>query len=801
MTAVWVRARAELRARWRAWIGLALMMGILAGSVFAAAAGARRTSSAYPRFLKSSNAMDVMVPNFGPPYPPLDLDAASRLQEVKQSQKVIGIGAMINNDASRGFELVGYLPAGPVINRPKIIQGRLPRADSLDEIAVSTFDQAALHARVGGTIHLESLPTGSGRQSVPTGSGPSQNTPAPLDLRVVGIVVSPADFPTSGASSATDIVSPALASHYQRSWTWFDAALVRTSGGAAGEARYEADLERTFGGGQLLNVIPTAPQTKAIERSFHLQAVALWILAGLAGLTMVIVFGQILTRQVFIESSEFPTMRALGMTRADLVGVTIARGGLLASTASVVALIVAYVLSTLMPIGTPRLAEPHPGLSFDVAALLLGVLALIVVVIGLTSFAGWRLARSVGSALGTAEVAAAKPSVAAGALARSGMPPAAVAGVRLALEPGHGRTALPVRTTLVSVAVGLAALVAAVTFSSSLHHLLATPSLYGVGWDTEFDSASFGTNEVEARMLPVVRSFPGVQGIAIGGAGIPVKVEGVEADALAFEAITGEVIPPAIDGRLPGASREIALGRKTLQRVHKRIGDFVSVTLGNGFAKLNLRIVGTVVVPPFGATSRLGEGSILSHTIITGIPQAPPPNVIWVRFSSSAAKRAAIATMKTRLPDVTVYEAPTPSDIVDFGRVRSLPFVLAGLLGLLSAATLAHAIVTAIRRRRRDLAILKTLGFVRGQVRRAVAWQASALAVVAMIVALPVGVVVGRSLWSVLATQLGIRPEPTTPLLAVLLTIPATMLLAIAIALLPARAAARTKPALVLRTE
>src|SRR5688500_10379961 len=61
MTAVWYRFRAELRTRWRAWFGLALLIGLAAGAVMALAAGGRRTDSAYSRFLRAQRAYDVAV--------------------------------------------------------------------------------------------------------------------------------------------------------------------------------------------------------------------------------------------------------------------------------------------------------------------------------------------------------------------------------------------------------------------------------------------------------------------------------------------------------------------------------------------------------------------------------------------------------------------------------------------------------------------------------------------------------------------------------------------------------------------
>ena len=49
MGAVWMRLRAELRAGWRSLLGLALVAGLAGGLVIAAAAGARRTDTAYER--------------------------------------------------------------------------------------------------------------------------------------------------------------------------------------------------------------------------------------------------------------------------------------------------------------------------------------------------------------------------------------------------------------------------------------------------------------------------------------------------------------------------------------------------------------------------------------------------------------------------------------------------------------------------------------------------------------------------------------------------------------------------------
>ena len=142
-----------------------------------------------------------------------------------------------------------------------------------------------------------------------------------------------------------------------------------------------------------------------------------------------------------------------------------------------------------------------------------------------------------------------------------------------------------------------------------------------------------------------------------------------------------------------------------------------------------------------------------------------------------------------------------PADVVDLERVRTTPVVLAGLLALLGAATVAHALVTTIRRRRRELAMLKTLGFTRRQVSASIAWQASTIAVVAVVVGVPLGVAVGRTLWAVLARSIGVVAEPSVAWLAVALALPVLVLGANAVAAVPAWVAGRTRPATVLRSE
>jgi len=181
----------------------------------------------------------------------------------------------------------------------------------------------------------------------------------------------------------------------------------------------------------------------------------------------------------------------------------------------------------------------------------------------------------------------------------------------------------------------------------------------------------------------------------------------------------------------------------------------------------------------------------------------PPEDTILVRFRPGLDPARTVPDLQHRVGsnEFVVIPPDRPVDLVNFGRVQALPMALGGLLGALAAITIVHLLVTSIRRRRHDLAVLKTLGLTSGQVRAVVAWQSTAIAVVAVVVGVPLGVAASRWAWRLFAHQLGIVPEPAFPFLALGVLGLATILVANLVAVLPGRIAARTSPALILRSE
>ena len=97
------------------------------------------------------------------------------------------------------------------------------------------------------------------------------------------------------------------------------------------------------------------------------------------------------------------------------------------------------------------------------------------------------------------------------------------------------------------------------------------------------------------------------------------------------------------------------------------------------------------------------------------------------------------------------------------GAVIAYTVVTALLVGALIIAQLVVALFGSSRRRRRDLALLSTLGFRRRQVAGTVAWQAVTLVGLALLLGVPLGIAAGRAVWTALIDGLGAVPEPIVP--------------------------------------
>lgn len=777
--------------RWRVTAALVLIVALGSGAAMAAVAGARRTWEAMPAFLDYSRPEDAVVFFAG--------DQAERelgsqlasLDMVAASSRGAFVPLEIEGRADGDVELIDAfvsIEQRGILGRPFLVAGRLPDAEVPKEVAVDESLAERRHLRPGDDIGVH-IPDARGRGET-------------VLLEVTAIVRHPYDLTVeTGRPDELDeenlFLGPAFWDRYgdDLETEGITLAVRLAAGGQALDAF--ADAASRLGGDDIfvqagaedLQGVP------AVRRATEVQAWVLVAFAGLGTAAFLVIVGQALTRHVRSTADDYPVLRSLGMTRAQLVALAVLQALAIALAGSLLGATVAFASSPLAPFGLARRAEVNPGLRLDLVAVA-GVAALIVVAlvswVGLSSSLATRLRRrrldgASRPALGCARGRATLIS-----------PPAAI-GLHLALSSGRGTRAVPLRTAAAGVGFGLGAMAASLTFSANLDRLLAEPALRGWNWDvavgeiTQPDQAR--QSEAMLAVNPDVAAFSAFTAGAFTVDGIEIPFAGVSTDH-------GVVSSPVMAGRHPAGSDEVALGAASLERLGKGLGDTVVLRFDDG-SPVEARIVGQVLPPAvLDGSMDLGHGGVATLAgaqRIVGQRFELFADTYLVRFASGLRQAEAIERLEENFGS-TVLRPTSTDDLENLRRIQGFPQALAMLIGLLGLATLAHALVTSVRRRRRDLAVLKALGFTRRQVRKSVAWQATTLASIALVGGLPLGVAAGRWTWAELVSRLGITSPTLVPLAALLTLALAVLGLANLVAAWPARLAAGTKPAQVLRS-
>lgn len=817
MLAVWRVMAHDLSVRWRGWVTLALLAGLAGAVVLAAVAGARRTASAYPRFLLASRAADALVSpantGFGGYY-----RALARLPGVLAVAPVEGLQAgPLGTGGLPDGRAVVVAPAdatfGLRVEVPKLLTGRLPLPERPGEIAVNQLGARILHLHVGSTLVL-------GAAIGPVLPGPGGRI-RHLTERVTGVIVTRGSvIPVNELDKIPAILAtPALAHALGPAYRGFDGAYIRLRPGTSVAAFSGAAqaLARRFPstGGQVF-VADENTQAAAIERAIRPQAVALYLFALVFAVTALLIVGQAATRMLLASAPERPILRALGMTRSQLTAVGLLEVAAAAGAGAAFAVGAAVAASPLMPIGPARLAEPDSGVSADAAVLGLGAAGIVVLLAARCAWPAWRSSGVTVPVRPGGSRRPSYPSSMAGWLAGLGAWVTATVGVRFALEPGQGRTAVPVRSALAGTALSVLAVTAAFTFGANLLHLVHAPRLYGKSWDLAID-LQFGTvTPRQAEQL--LRHTPGVSGWSFGNHGI-IGIGRTVVPAVGIAPGAGPLLAPVLlDGRQPRSAHEIVLGTSVLRQIGRHVGQSVTITI-NGHAG-TFRIVGRGVFPDFGQGSftptDLGNGAETTASALAGQQAGGPPmgagprySIVLITFAPGPRQAARVAAFKRAMASycarveqsTCVVTDQRPNGITGYASIDRTPEILAVVLAVLGLAVLAQLIVLSGRHHRRDFAILKSIGLLERQMSSITAWQVSTMAVLSLLAGLPLGVAAGRWAWALFAAELGVPAAALTPATAILVIVPAVLLAANAVAYWPGRASARLRPAETLRAE
>jgi hypothetical protein len=758
MAAALLWARTNLRSQWRSAALVVLIAGLCASVSMAAIAGARRTSTSFARFVRATKDTNIFVAV--PDRATADLAASVLRRDVDPSfvAESVFLAAKPNTlDKNDEFNLAVVGDVGDTIDRTvmfsKIVAGRLPTGER--DIAVN--DLAAQRFGVGPGDHLQMV--GYSSHALEACSTDPSACVADLDLgdvTVTGILRSPSDISPEAGGSLSIGLSRALT----KSWLalvadqlWLSGAFVESSTARAdlGTALTTAIGPDRFTGAAADVFLDTNSQDdpERVQGALDVEHNGLLILGLLAALAGLIAVPQALARQRAAVASEDASLRALGWTRRNQQWAGAIWSALLGLAAGVVAAAAAIAISPLFPIGLARRAEPSPGVDADGLVLSVGAFLTLVVLLGAGSLVSRGHSRS--------------QAQTPGRLARlfsSSRPVPATAG-RFLLD--SGRMSAVARTTITAAMFGVAMIACAATVIRSQDYLISRPQLYGAPWDLQ--GAVF-SEAPDPDALTALNSRADVAASALLTGG-RVKADGQDIGAVSIDQLKGSIEPTILTGRTVLHDGEVVLGPAFMKSHDLSVGDPLPVEASG--TPGTLTIVGSGVPLSVGSYSS-DVGAIMTPADYARYGNASTiANEGGLELAVRLAPGADVAAVRNAMSPITggfervISESFRPARILNIGRVRSVLQIVEGFAALLTLLVLVHSLSTVASRRRHDLGVLRAIGMRPKQARRVLWWHGGILALMAVAIGLPLGVVGGRLLWHAVSDSIDSVYSPHSP--------------------------------------
>jgi hypothetical protein len=541
-----------------------------------------------------------------------------------------------------------------------------------------------------------------------------------------------------------------------------------------------------------------------VADTIDVEVTVLVIFAVAAAIAGLLVVGQALARAVGGVSGDLQSLGAMGVSRTEAVLATTAT--LLPALAIGVAgsALLAVGLSPVFPRGLARRAEPDPGIRLDAAVLLFGPAAFALVLIAIAAFTSWRVVRRASAA---GEPSARRPGLVS-RLSRA-LPPVPALGIRFALERDRRRGPIVGLAGVVGAAILVGGLVAVATVDRSRDELLTDSHLYGANWDLETPLEAEHPDEVLAALVddPDVAAVATRAYLQPNDGYVPIRGPDrrIQAGPFALTSLKGSIPPVVSAGRSPGPGETI-IGAQLAGRLGASIGDTI---VAEGFSgDVSLQVTGWLVNP---GQDDLDRGMLVTPETLDSLKKADCPPDSEEFSCHLAVEGAGIvlrdgahrATTEARLKDIAPGLVPVgpPSVVENLGEVGSTPWLLAAFLTVIGGAGLAHALIVGVRRRRRDLAIARSLGLRTDQARWVVGWQALVMAVLGAAAGLALGLLAGRLIWQRIVHGVGALVEVRVPPVIVVAAPLFAVALGLVLAALTGRRASGLRPADVLRSE
>ena len=658
-------------------------------------------------------------------------------------------GTITLPDGAADVRLQGLPSADTRVDLPHVTDGRRPSAAGEVLLERSFARESGL--RVGQTLKIDARPQGED-----------------VTLRIAGLAVTTqqAEYPRW---------NPGLA--------WAPAAAVEQLGGTRTATRVGVRLADPEASAAYIHAVE--PQLRGVgftdwhdvRDTITDQARTNTIIIGVNTLLALIAVGftvaTVISGRVLAQRREIGLLKAIGITPRGVVALLVAEYAALALAAGIAGLIAGTLIAPLLLEPMSSLLDTPTPSAFQPATLLFA-LALIVAAVALfaalPAIRAGRLNTVDALALGRASLSGGA-SRAASIAAALRLPATARLGVKDAFTS-------PARALLTTGALTMMVitLVAALSMEATYDRVIEDPALRAKPWDVRVASSD----------LARVQNEPGIAH-ATTISGLPVSAPGGEFQARAI-GDGFQAFPYAVpDGRMFARPGEAIAGRGFLERLGLQVGD--EVTLRADGRPFTVRLVGRHVEPD-------NDGEVVIFPAAT-LPSVPPGEVI-----ADFAPGTDGAAIAQRLHRQGIAAARVSDEVrQERADVRPIVYGSSALLVAVGLVNLLTTLLLVTRERARDFGILKALGLTPRGVLTVVNAGGAALGAIAIVLGIPVGIVLFRALMGAMSPSEGADIVGTPGPLALVLIVPFVFAVTALASSLPARGAARTSAATVLRAE
>jgi putative ABC transport system permease protein len=514
-------------------------------------------------------------------------------------------------------------------------------------------------------------------------------------------------------------------------------SLVRLRVPAAAQAFTADILDRS--GGSLLGAqdwLDTRSDALSVSQFFgaFLAAFGLVLLVA-AG---IVVAGSV-TNRVFARRRDIGLLKAVGVTPRQVVGAIAFEHVALGAVGLVLGWLGAFAFTPSLRIGVTEVLAADRGLA--TAPFVLAAAAILTTVLVATLLPGARVARTSTAAALRPPHGGVRHSRVAGFAVATGAGPVVVGG----LKDSFGR---PLRSALAvsSIVLAVIALIITLGLDRAVDTTVHDPALTGDPWDVTVSTGDLDEDTVVAA----IGATPGVDAWfsesearrVVDGEVVLVRAVGGDPDAARY------VIR---EGRAMQGAGEAMAGFGLLERLGKEVGDTVLVEVDDQTLPLTL-------VARYGETEDSGEVLLLRWESIEPLFPGAQPDTYRV-VAEPGIDRAALADeLVARLgPGASAQPLVVETDDLDAFTVAF--WLVATLVLVVALANLGSTILLGVRERLRDFGVLRAIGFTPTQLIASTAVGTAALAVVAAVIGVPLGLVMSEGLQRGIGEAIGYGPE------------------------------------------